>query len=108
MERKETVLSASTEQQLDEITGRLLQQRDACMEWTSHSTEREDEKDMRRLEKKARCGDLYGQMEKLRMDGESLRKTVDILSAQAVGAGLIQSVVASAMQLIQNTYIMTR
>lgn len=60
------------------------------MEWTSHSTEREDEKDMRRLEKKARCGDLYGQMEKLRMDGESLRKTVDILSAQAVDDSLME------------------
>jgi hypothetical protein len=83
MEKTENFLSAN-DQQLDEITRLLLQQRDACAEWNSRSIDREDEREMRRLEKNSRFGELYGQMEKLSTNVENLRRTNDETSVSAV------------------------
>jgi hypothetical protein len=79
-------LLPSTDQQLDEVTRLLLEQRDACVEWTLHSIEREDEKEMRRFEKNARCGDLDGQMKKLGMVVEGLRRTDAFYVAEGVAS----------------------
>jgi hypothetical protein len=98
MEKTETFLSANN-QQLDEIT-RLLQQRDACNEWTSHSIEREDEKEMRRFERNERCGDFYKQLEKLGTEVVGLRQSGNMLPGPVVGAALFDLAGASAMQLI--------
>ena len=89
MEGTETFLYADN-QQLDEITLLLLQQRDACIEWTSHSIEREDEKGMRRLEKNAKCEDSYRQLKKLETEIKGLRQSGDMLPELTVGTASIR------------------
>ena len=84
MEKTETL--SPTDQQLHELTRLLLEQRDACTEWSSHSIEREDEMEMRRLEKNARYGDLFGQMRRVGTEVKGLQGSG---AGPAAGAGLL-------------------
>ena len=86
MERTETFLSTNN-QQLDEIT-RLLQERDACNDWNSHSIEREDGKGMRRLEKDAKYETLRGHLEMIGMEVERLAQSGDMLPEPTGGRSL--------------------
>jgi hypothetical protein len=95
MDKTETFLTLSpADQQLEKITRLLLERRDTCGEWALHTREREDEKEMRRLEKDARCGDLYKQMKKLGAEVEGLRQSGDA-SGPAPGTMLVCSMHAA-------------
>ena len=108
MDKTKTFISANNEQ-LDEITRLLLQQRDVCNQRSSHSVEREDEKEMRRLERTTRHANLYGQLEKLGTEVEGLRQSIDTLLGPApfnIPLIVNNSQTDTLMEVLQQNHLM--